>query len=105
MIIDLPFPSVDPTASFETVHGLAMQLCSQIEEQFGVANDPTLHISGEYTLTYEIVHMMESRGIPCVTATTRRVVLEQPDGLRNYKFEFVAFRRYFEATFKEKEVL
>ncbi|MBX6330150.1 MAG: hypothetical protein IRY89_16465 [Pseudolabrys sp.] len=51
-------------------------------------------VQGEFTLTVELVRRLQSRGITCLAATSKRDVEEGSAGRRVATFTFVRFRAY-----------
>ena len=98
-VVDLPFPSVDPAADLNQVEAIAKQLSDECVDRIKKSKESisAVHVAGEFTLTFQFVREMESRGVPCVVSTTERLVTDNPDGTKTYTFNFVAFRPYFEA--------
>lgn len=93
-IVDEPFPDVPPDASPAQVAAVGQRVLHRV-----VARAPAaVLVQGEFTLTFYLVQQLQSRGIPCFAATTRRIVetLTRPDGIveKNSRFDFVQFRRY-----------
>ena len=72
-IVDYPFPKVDPTINSNEVHKLAESTLGEIIRLYG--NDIlTIHIMGEFTLTFSLINLFKSKGIKCIASTTERVV-------------------------------
>lgn len=88
------FPTVLPSAPT----GDVLALAEAIADRVVAAGALGAHVSGEYTLTFALVHLLEARGVPCYVATTERVSADrsQPDGSveRRATFRFVAWRRF-----------
>ena len=84
VIIDIPFPKVDPGDS---------ELANLIDVEFeklrkaSAGKDATIHIMGEMTLCFSLIKKLKSKGIRCVASTTKR------NGYGS-NFEFVTFREY-----------
>ncbi len=92
---DLPFPEVAPDGDEEYIKDLAEQYLRCIFELKPDADKNfAVHIQGEFTLVYRMINLLKEYGIKCIASTTRRVVSENPDGTRTYRFEFVRFREY-----------
>jgi hypothetical protein len=93
-IIDEPFPDVPPDADPAQIAAIGQGILHRV-----VARAPAaVLVQGEFTLTFYLVQQLQSRGIPCFAATTRRPVetLTRPEGVveKNSPFDFVQFRRY-----------
>ena len=97
-VVDYKFPEVPPEADEEEIKKLADKYFRMITAAFdSCANEPfpiAVHIQGEFTLVYRLVSLLKSSDIKCIASTTRRIVQENDDGTRTYRFEFVRFREY-----------
>lgn len=97
-IADESFPAVPPDADPECLASLGQDTLRRI-----LARAPAAAmVQGEFTLTFYLVQALESHGIPCYAATTRRIV-ENAIGAagvaeKRSRFEFVRFRRYLIST-------
>ncbi|MBP5595685.1 MAG: hypothetical protein J6Y02_09910 [Pseudobutyrivibrio sp.] len=107
-IIDIDFPNVPPTATYEEVEDLVKELRKKIFEAAG-EDEAVVLLQGEttvlsilaetsgYNRSYDLnVNYVAGRHLQCVTACSERRCCENPDGTRTYKFEFVQFRKSFE---------
>ena len=95
-VVNIPFPMVPPTATKEDIQQLAEKSVAEI-----LAADPcTVMVQGEATLVFAIVTRLQSKGIPCCAACTRRRSEEELQRLsaqgltREGMFEFMGFREY-----------
>ena len=93
-IIDIPFPSVDPNLGPDEIAQLGDKYVDQILSKSAVV----VMCQGEFSLSYYVVRQLEKRGIVCLSACSRRNVLEKvlEDGRtrKEVEFEFVRFREY-----------
>lgn len=96
-VIDMRFPEVDPDASEIDLDCIACEIVDRImlrsRRYGGVADEMTVHVMGEMTLTYRIVELLKEEGVLCLASTTRRNVVEYDSG-KTSMFEFRQFRRY-----------
>lgn len=92
-IVDYAFPNVSPYMSEEEVSVLAKSIYDDVMGKYG-SHGVTVHIMGEFSLTYRLISLLESSGIMCVASTTERIVSETEDGKKIVDFKFVRFRRY-----------
>ncbi|MCS6900465.1 MAG: TM1812 family CRISPR-associated protein [Myxococcales bacterium] len=87
-------PLVPPEADAGTVQALAQELAQRAAEQ-GARG---AHVAGEFTLTLALVRALQTQGVRCFAATTRRDVEERPgaDGgtEKAARFRFVRWREY-----------
>ncbi len=88
-IIDIEFPAVPPDADEKTIGILAKEFVARVPPE-------TTHalVQGEFTLTFELVRLLQARGITCLAATTARNVEEEANGRKISSFTFVRFRAY-----------
>lgn len=52
-----------------------------------------IHITGEMTFTFNLVHLLKEAGIPCIASTTERIVTEE-NGKKIVQFQFIQSREY-----------
>lgn len=89
-IQDMPFPQIDPQASELAIKDLAREFLDKI-----LAMKPkAIHLMGELTFTFELVRQLKNHGITVLASTTHRSTIDNPDGTKISKFEFVQFRAY-----------
>lgn len=92
-VIDLPFPAIDPIWTKPEIQALAEQYVVTI-----LALDPVptaVHLMGELTFSFALVHLLQAQGITCVASTARRQSIDKGEGRKEIVFEFVRFRAYF----------
>jgi hypothetical protein len=92
-IIDVPFPTIDENADTENICNLADEYMQKIQS-YGSSKNVTIHIMGEQTFLYSMLHRLQSAGYCCIASTTRRISEELPDGSRKVTFTFAKFREY-----------
>ena len=92
-VIDLQFPSVDPSGDCQYICELADCYIEKIK-QLGSPADVTVHIMGELNLSFDIVFKLQKFGYKCVASTTERVVSEIGPDKKEVLFNFVQFREY-----------
>lgn len=94
VILDIPFPNVDPRALCFDVREVADMVMDQLKG----LDIETVMVQGEMTLTYLLVKRLLAQDIRVVATTTERVVKEvtKPDGtvVKTSVFQFVDFREY-----------
>lgn len=90
----VPFPNVDPKASPWEIEKMAKDIISEIDNEVQGEKNIILHVMGEMTLTFAIVSLGMPRGIRCCASTTERNVVENEDGSKTIRFNFVQFRPY-----------
>lgn len=88
-IQDVPFPAVPPEADEAAIGMLAKVCLAKVPRE-------TTHalVQGEFTLTVELVRLLQARGVTCLAATTTRNVEEESNGRKVSSFTFVRFRAY-----------
>ena len=96
-VIDLPFPTVNPSGNEEYIRVLCDDYLKKINEICRDAarrvSTATVHIMGEMTLTYALVNALQKQGAICIASTTERISVEK-DGMKTSEFRFVQFRKY-----------
>ena len=94
-VADLPFPAVDPAGDSGYFDALADEYVSKVENQPDVK---AVMVQGEFILTYRLVNKLKSKGIKCVSAETRRNVVEGMDSegntVKTSVFKFEKFMEY-----------
>ena len=90
---DMPFPNVPPDADAEEVKHLARLYFEKITQK---SNNQMImvHLMGEMTFVVALVHLLQKAKIRIVCSTTKRLVLEEKEGMKTAKFQFVQFRDY-----------
>jgi len=93
VIMDMPFPQIDPMASSAEISQLAQEYAARI-----IALHPTAVLcQGEFIYCHALVERLFAVGITVVAATSERVVEESyGDGVNEkiVNFQFVQFREY-----------
>lgn len=92
-IIDVPFPTIDENAATEKICNLADEYMKKIQS-YGSSKNVTIHIMGEQTFLYSMLHRLQAAGYCCIASTTKRNSEELPDGSRKETFIFAKFREY-----------
>lgn len=87
-VVDIRFPDVNPAASTEEVLAEATRIAAMVGEAAVAAM-----VAGEPLMCVGLVEELEARGVRCYSATTRRVV-EEVNGEKRSRFEFVRFRAW-----------
>lgn len=92
-IVDIPFPDVDPKASFPDVQKMSESCVIKLQPLVNVGD--VVHIMGEHTLTFMIVSRLKSLGIRCIASCTERICRRDENGDIVRSFAFRQFRPYF----------
>jgi len=92
-IVDLQFPSVDPSGDTTYIEDLANEYVRKIIS-IASGDGAVVHVMGEMTLTFAIICKLQKVGIECVCSTTERVVEEIGNGEKRVLFNFIKFRNY-----------
>lgn len=96
VVVDVPFPAVSAEATTEELEAIAQDLLEQVGVITKKNTDSTIHVMGEMNLTYILVGRLQHLGYRCVASTTVRNAVDNPDGTKTSKFQFVQFREYGE---------
>lgn len=92
-IVDLPFPQVNEDGDEKYIEDLVDTYFAKVIELSG--NIPcTIHLMGELNFSFALVNKLKGMGYNCIASTTKRNVIELPDGSKNVAFEFCRFRKY-----------
>lgn len=94
VVVDVPFPAVPAEATTEELEAIAQDLLEQVGVITKKNTDSTIHVMGEMNLTYILVGRLQHLGYRCVASTTVRNTVDNPDGTKTSKFQFVQFREY-----------
>lgn len=86
---DLQFPNIPSGASTAEVEEMADDYLQQVLE----ISPSAVHLQGEFTFVYALVHRLQRLGIPVVASTSERIV-EEREGEKMVRFNFVQFRAY-----------
>lgn len=88
-IIDIPFPSVDPSYGEKEIELLADKYVDII-----MSYQPQIVMcQGEYTFCFKVVEELKKKGIRVVAACSQRDVIET-DQQKISTFHFVRYREY-----------
>lgn len=91
-IRDLLFPAVPPEAGTREISALADEVVARLTTEAPGATHAM--VQGEFTLAHALILKLQRIGIVCVAATTRREMVEQSEGTKTTRFDFVRFREY-----------
>lgn len=89
-VTDLPFPNICPRATPEAVHEIAREVLTEVLTRFPERG--TALVQGEFALCSELWRMLSVSGWKIVVATSERVSVDNGDGTKTARFDFVQFR-------------
>lgn len=92
-IIDYQFPQIDPEWDYFEVKRIAIKIANELLHNY-YKDNVIIHLAGEPVFVHIFARMFENREWQCVTSTTKRDVIESPDGTKISKFKFVKFRAF-----------
>lgn len=92
-LVDMPFPTIDPEWDEARISDLVEEYVHRIVDAGRGYASVTVHLMGEFTFCYALVHRLSAVGIRCVASCTRREVHSTDQGLV-HAFHFVQFRAY-----------
>jgi CRISPR-associated protein Csx16 len=96
-VIDMEFPDINPLATKKNVLNQVSVYSKMIEATFSNINNSihpnAVHLQGEFTFVYNLVHRLKKNGIKCIASTSKRDVTEE-NGKKVIRFKFVQFREY-----------
>ena len=94
-ITDIQFPAIDPNDSPEKIQKTAEGIFKFLR----ALGKPVVMVQGEFTLTYQLVRMLQDAGIRAVVSCSRRVSEEYVDEkgatVKVSSFRFEGFRDYY----------
>lgn len=95
-VVDLPFPAIDPEAETYNIEQLVEAFEIKVRELLAESSTgaDAVHIMGELTFCFALVARLQKAGILCLASTTNRQAVDQPNGSKITRFEFVRFREY-----------
>lgn len=95
-IIDMSFPNIDPCMTSNDVIDLADDYFTKVNNLIDEyeADYVVFHVMGEMTFTFNLVKLLNENGYHCYASTTKRLVVEDNNGTKISKFEFIQFREY-----------
>jgi hypothetical protein len=88
-VVDLPFPQIPSGATTAEVKALAQTYLEKIPPSVSA-----VHLMGELTFVVALVRLLQKNKIKVVASAAERQVLEEKDGIKTAKFQFVQFREY-----------
>jgi len=91
-IDDMKFPEIQPDADEAAIDALVEKNADEIIEK-AETNKLTVHVMGEMVFVFKLINRLKEEGIRCVASTTDRIV-EEKDGVKTSRFNFVRFREY-----------
>ena len=91
-IVDESFPNIIPYSTERDLDDRATEFVMNLVSTYG--KDSIVHIQGEMTFTYRVVTLLKELNITCVASTTERNTIDNEDGTKTVKFQFVKFRKY-----------
>ncbi|MDR3129376.1 MAG: CRISPR-associated protein [Tannerellaceae bacterium] len=93
-VVDIPFPDVDPEGDELYIHSLSFEYVMKILNIKKEEENVTVHIMGEMTLSYSLIHALSSENISCIASTTLRNVISFSNDVKETQFVFSRFRKY-----------
>ena len=91
-IVDLPFPSIEETASVDYIKTLANDFLHEVQK-IAAPSNATVHIMGEQTFTHSLLLRLQRAGYKCVASTTKRIIAQEGER-KVVIFNFERFREY-----------
>lgn len=87
-VIQFGFPNVSPTATSEEVAKIAQEI---VRDVIGMGATHAM-VAGETSLVLALVPMLKEAGVKCYCACSERNTVQNEDGSKTVRFEFVQFR-------------
>ena len=92
--VDVPFPSVDPSASNAEMESSVAEYEARIMAYADKCSVLTVHVMGEMTFCFSLVGRLKARGIRCIASCAKREVEEMDDERIKSVYNFIRFREY-----------
>ncbi|MBQ7946646.1 MAG: TIGR02221 family CRISPR-associated protein [Bacteroidaceae bacterium] len=92
-VVDIQFPMVDEAGDETYIKSLADEYMQKIAH-YGDKYNVTVHLMGEFSLSYSVLHRLQKAGYKCIVSTTKRIVEMLDDGSKKVSFKFCKFREY-----------
>lgn len=93
-IIDVPFPNVPPDGDGEDLFYESLSLAQTLVDSLN-GEPGAVFIAGEMTTVFIVVTILQQSGIRVISATTRRVAVENPEtGEKISQFRFSRWRKF-----------
>lgn len=89
-ILDFPFPAVSTSATAEDIMSIANAIAKDV---LGMGCTHAM-VAGQMNLVYKLVQVLEAAGVACYAAVSDRNTVENPDGTKTVRFDFVKFLEY-----------
>ena len=95
-VVDLPFPDIDPKAESGVIDLIADKFEIKIRKLLSHESKENkfVNIMGELTFCFALTAHLQKYGITCLCSTTTRQTIDNPDGSKTTRFDFVRFREY-----------
>ena len=91
-IIDIPFPSIHYDSNFDAI---ANSIYDQIRHRYHrTPMDCTVMVQGQHVATFAIVATLLACGFKVISAYTKRISTDNPDGTKTSKFVFGGYQNY-----------
>jgi hypothetical protein len=91
-ICDFPFLPVAPETEAVDIADLAERTVEDVVAAYPGVTHPM--VQGEFTLALALVLRLQRRGVVCLSATTKREVLDENGDTKTSRFDFVRLREY-----------
>lgn len=91
---EMSFPEINPMDGEKEIDALAETYKKRIVEMRNTCDVLSVHLMGEMTFTFSLVHKLTALGIDCYASTSKRMVSLNADGDKIVHFEFARFRKY-----------
>lgn len=89
VILDFPFPEVDPCGDKEYI----MRLAKDYLEMIMLMHPAAVLCQGEFCMTHHMVLRLQEKGVMVLSSCSERIV-EEKDGRKVSTFAFRGFREY-----------
>lgn len=89
-VLDFPFPTVPTSATAEDITRMANAIAKDV---LGMGTTHAM-VAGQMNLVYKLVQVLKAAGVQCYAAVSDRNTVENPDGTKTVRFDFIKFLEY-----------
>lgn len=89
-VLDFPFPVVATSATAEDITRMANAIAKDV---LGMGCTHAM-VAGQMNLVYKLVQVLKTAGVQCYAAVSDRNTIDNGDGTKTVRFDFVKFLEY-----------
>ena len=89
-VLDFPFPVVNTSATAGDITRMANAIA---KDALGMGCTHAM-VAGQMNLVYKLVQVLDAAGVQCYAAVSDRNTIDNGDGTKTVRFDFVKFLEY-----------